>query len=179
MTLIKADRIYTGRVLNLDSDTVRFPDGSVGQLEMIRHPGASAVLPFLDDPAEPNPRVVLIRQFRHAASDFIYEIPAGRIDPGESAETCAVRELAEETGFRAARLRHLTTIYTTPGFIDERIHLFMASGLEAGTHQREADELLEIQQFRWSEVLELVRAGNLVDSKSLTTILFVQCFVKN
>ena len=178
MTLIKAERIYTGRVLNLDADTVRFPDGSTGLLEMIRHPGASAVLPFLDDPTEPDPRVVLIRQFRHAADDFIYEVPAGRLDPGESPEECAARELAEETGYRAARLEHLTTIYTTPGFIDEKIHLFMASGLREGEHRREADELLELHRFRWSEVMELVRSGKVMGSKSLTTILFVQCFVK-
>ena len=178
MTLIKAERIYTGRVLNLDADTVRFPDGSTGQLEMIRHPGASAVLPFLDDPAGPDPQVVLIRQFRHAADDFIYEVPAGRLDPGETPEACAARELAEETGYRAARLDHLTTIYTTPGFIDERIHLFMASGLSEGEHRREADELLELHHLRWSEVMALVRSGKVMDSKSLTALLFVQCFVK-
>lgn len=178
MTLIKAERVYTGRVLNLDADTVGFPDGSTGRLEMIRHPGASAVLPFLDDPAGPDPRVVLIRQFRHAADDFIYEVPAGRLDPGESPQACAARELAEETGYQAARYEHLTTIFTTPGFTDERIHLFMASGLESGSHRREADEFLEIHRFRWSEVLELVKAGKVVDAKTLTAILFVQCFVK-
>ena len=94
MTLIKAERVYTGRVLNLDADTVGFPDGSTGQLEMIRHPGASAVLPFLDDPTSSDPRVVLIRQFRHAADDFIYEVPAGRLDPGQFGtrkEACATK----------------------------------------------------------------------------------------
>lgn len=178
MTLLKAERIYTGRVLNLDSDTVGFPDGSTGQLEMIRHPGASAVLPFLDDPADQDPRVVLIRQFRHATDDFIYEIPAGRLDPGELPEACAARELAEETGYRAARLQHLTTVFTTPGFTDERIHLFLATGLEAGSHQRETDEFLELHRFRWTEVMELVRTGGIIDGKTLTAILFVQCFVK-
>lgn len=178
MTLIKAERIYSGRVLNLDADTVGFPDGSTGLLEMIRHPGASAVLPFLDEPSDQDPRVVLIRQFRHATNGFIYEIPAGRLDAGERPEACAARELAEETGYRAARLHHLTTVYTTPGFTDERIHLFQATGLEAGTHQREADEFLELHQFHWSEVLELVRTGQIVDGKTLAAILFVQCFVK-
>lgn len=178
MTLIKADRIYTGRVLNLDQDTVRFPDGSTGQLEMIRHPGASAVLPFLSDPADSDPEVVLIRQFRHATDDFIYEVPAGRLDPGESPEQCAARELVEETGYRATRFERLTTIYTTPGFTDERIHLFLATGLTAGTHHRESDEFLELHRLRWSEVLELVRTGKVVDGKTLTAIMFVQCFVK-
>ena len=178
MTLIKADRIYTGRVLNLDEDSVRFPDGSTGQLEMIRHPGASAILPFLDDPTSPDPRVVLIRQFRHATDDFIYEVPAGRLDAGESPEECARRELAEETGYQASRLDRLTTIYTTPGFTDERIHLFMATGLTLGAHDREADEFLELHRVRWLEVLELVRTGQVVDGKTLAAIMFVQCFVK-
>ena len=178
MTLIKAERIYTGRVLNLDSDTVRFPDGSTGQLEMIRHPGAAAVVPFLDDPTLPDPRVVLIRQFRHAADDFIYEVPAGRLDPGESPELCAARELAEETGYQAQDLTRLTTIYTTPGFIDERIHLFLASGLHAGVHRREADELLDLHPLRWSEVMTMIRTGRIVDGKSLISLMFVQCFVK-
>jgi ADP-ribose pyrophosphatase len=178
MTLIKTDRIYTGRVLNLDADTVRFPDGSTGQLEMIRHPGAAAVLPFLDDLSAPDPRVVLIRQFRHAADDFIYEVPAGRLDPGESPEDCASRELAEETGYQATRLTRLTTIYTTPGFTDEKIHLFMASGLTAGLHHREADELLDLHLLPWSEVIGLIRAGKIVDGKSLIAIMFVQGFVK-
>lgn len=178
MTLVKADRIYTGRVLNLDQDTVRFPDGSSGQLEMIRHPGASAVLPFLDDLASPDPTVVLIRQFRHATDDFIYEVPAGRLDAGESPEQCAARELREETGYQASRLERLTTIYTTPGFTDERIHLFLATGLTAGSHYREADEFLELYRLRWSEVLDLVRTGKVVDGKTLTAIMFVQCFVK-
>ena len=178
MTLIKADRLYTGRVLNLDADTVRFPDGSTGQLEMIRHPGAAAVLPFLDDPSAADPRVVLIRQFRHAADDFIYEVPAGRLDPGESPEDCAGRELAEETGYQADRLIPLTMIYTTPGFTDERIHLFMASGLTAGVHRREADELLDLHPLPWSDVIGLVETGKIVDGKSLIAIMFVQCFVK-
>ena len=178
MTLIKADRIYSGRVLNLDLDTVRFPDGSTGQLEMIRHPGASAVLPFLEDPSSPDPTVVLIRQFRHAADDFIYEVPAGRLDAGESPEQCAARELVEETGYQASRFDRLTTIYTTPGFTDERIHLFLATGLTPGHHQREADEFLELHRFRWSQVLDLVQAGRVVDGKTLAAVMFVQCFVK-
>ena len=178
MVLISTDRIYTGRVLNLDNDRVEFPDGSRGQLEMIRHPGASAVLPFLDDPYDQDPRVVLIRQFRHAADGFIYEIPAGRLDSGETPEACAGRELLEETGFAAARLDRLTTIYTTPGFTDERIHLFLASGLTAGAHRREADEFLELHELRWRRVLEMVLQGEIMDGKTLAALLFVQSFVR-
>ena len=176
MTLTSTERLYTGRIVNLDRDTVRFPDGSTGQLEMLRHPGASAVVPVLDPPGEADPRVLLIRQFRHAAEAFIWEIPAGRLDPGESPEACARRELEEETGMRAAAVERLTTIYTTPGFTDERIHLFLAHGLEPGAQHREADEFMELHTLRWSEVLELVRSGQIVDGKTLTSLLFVECF---
>jgi ADP-ribose pyrophosphatase len=176
MTLISAERLYTGRIVNLDLDTVRFPDGSSGRLEMLRHPGASAVVPFLDDPREADPRVLLIRQFRHAADGFIWEVPAGRLDPGETPEDCARRELEEETGMRARAVEPLTTIYTTPGFTDERIHLFLAHGLEGGTHRREADEFMELHPLRWSAVVELVGSGEVRDAKTLTSLLFVQCF---
>jgi len=176
MALISTERLYHGRIVSLDRDTVRFPDGSTGQLEMLRHPGASAVVPLLDDPGDRDPRVLLIRQFRHAAEDFIWEVPAGRLDPGETPEACARRELEEETGMRARTLERLTMIYTTPGFTDERIHLFLAHGLEAGTQRREADEFLELHPLRWSEVMALVRSGEIQDGKTLTSLLFVQCF---
>jgi ADP-ribose pyrophosphatase len=179
MALITSERLYTGRIINLDRDTVRFPDGSTGQLEMVRHPGASAVVPFLDDPRDPDPRVLLIRQFRHAADDFIWEVPAGRLDPGEAPEACARRELKEETGMHARTIERLTTIYTTPGFTDERIHLFLAHGLEEGEHHREADEFMELHAVRWSAVLDLARSGAIQDAKTLTAVLFVQCFRRN
>ncbi len=176
MTLLSSERRYDGRVLNLDLDTVQFPDGSSGTLEMIRHPGASAVVPWLDDPSGPDPRVLLIRQFRHAADGVIWEIPAGRLDPGESPEQCATRELAEETGMRATRLERLTTIYTTPGFTDERIHLFSATGLAEGPHHREADEFLELRPTRWSVLMALIERGEIIDGKTLVALLYLGAF---
>jgi ADP-ribose pyrophosphatase len=175
MTLISTERLYTGRIVNLELDTVRFPDGSTGRLEMLRHPGAAAVVPFLDGPEDADPRVLLIRQFRHAADGFIWEVPAGRLDAGEAPEACARRELEEETGMRAATLEPLTTIYTTPGFTDERIHLFLAHGLEAGAQHREADEFMELHTLRWSAVMEMVRRGEIQDGKTLASLLFVHC----
>lgn len=177
MSLISRERKYDGRVINLDVDLVRFPDGSSGPLEMVRHPGASAVVPFVDDPAAPDPRILLLRQFRHAAEDsFIWEIPAGRLDPGETPEACAARELTEETGMRAARIERLTTFYTTPGFTDERIHLFAAAGLEEGEHRREADEFMEVHTLRWSKVLEMMESGEICDGKTLLALLYAQSF---
>src|SRR5262245_12691646 len=129
---ISSRRIHTGKIIKLDADTVRFPDGSVGELDMVRHPGASAVVPFLTDPRGDDPQILLLKQYRYAAEQFIYEIPAGRLDAGEDPRDCAARELKEETGCTAAQIDFLTTMYTTPGFTDERIHLFMATGLERG-----------------------------------------------
>ena len=176
MTLVSSERLYTGKVINLDRDSVQFPNGSTGQLEMVRHPGASAVVPFLDDPRGPDPRINLIRQFRHAADTFIWEIPAGRLDPGETPATCAQRELEEEIGMTADVLARLTTFYTTPGFTNEKIHLFMATELKKGTHKRELDEFMEVHTRRWSEVMDMIRTGQIVDGKTLVAILFVQSF---
>lgn len=176
MSLVSSKRLYSGRIVNLDLDSVRYPDDSIGQLEMLRHPGAAAVVPFLDPPGSADPRAVLIRQFRHAADGYIWEVPAGRLDGGESPESCAERELEEETGMRARRLERLTTIYTTPGFTDERIHLFLADGLEPGAEHREADEFMELHTLRWSQVLEMIERGEIVDGKTLVSLLFVQTF---
>ena len=178
MPPVSTRRIHTGRVLHLDIDTARFPDGSTGELEMIRHPGAAAVIPFLGDPRSADPEVVLIRQFRHAADGYIWEIPAGRLDAGEAPEACARRELQEETGMTAGGLERLTTILTTPGFTDERIHLFAATGLTEGEHAREADEFLELHRLRWSEVLGLAGRGEISDAKTLSGIMFVECFIR-
>jgi ADP-ribose pyrophosphatase len=178
MPLISTERLYTGRIINLDVDTVRFPDGSAGTLEILRHPGAAAVVPFLDDPRSDDPRIVLIRQFRHAADGDLWEIPAGRLDAGEEPEACARRELREETGYSAGDCRRLVTILTTPGFTDERIHLFLAIGLRTGDHAREADEFVEVHEVRWSEALRLVAEGEVTDAKSLVALLYTETFFR-
>jgi ADP-ribose pyrophosphatase len=169
-------RIYTGRVLNLDIDEVRFPDESTGELEIIRHPGASAVLPFLSDPTGSDPQILLIKQYRYAAEDFLYEVPAGRLDPNESPIDCARRELIEETGCSAARVEPLYTFYTTPGFIDERIHGFMATGLIRGESHREADEFMTLETLTLSHALELIQKGEIRDGKTAVLILFAAGF---
>ena len=171
MALISTKRLHTGRVINLDLDSVRFPDGSTGELEMVRHPGAAAVVPFLDDAGSADPLVAMIRQFRHAADGYVWEIPAGRLDPGEEPERCAARELEEETGLTAARFKPILTIYTTPGFTDERIHLFSAHDLTEGTHRRESDEFVEVHRLRRSEVEQMIRNGDIVDGKTLVALL--------
>lgn len=176
MTLVKHERKYTGRILDVDLDTVRFPDGSIGQLEMIRHPGAAAVVPFMDPPSAPDPRILLLRQFRHAAGRPLWEVPAGRLEPGENPEACALREMQEEAGVMARHVRPLLPILTTPGFTDEQIHLFMAWELKPVPTAREPDEFVEVHELRWSEVGRLLARGEVVDGKTLVTLMYVQCF---
>jgi ADP-ribose pyrophosphatase len=174
--LVKSKRVYTGRIVSLDVDVVRYPDGSVGELEMIRHPGASAVVPFLSDPNSDDPQVLLIRQYRYAAGGYMLEVPAGRLDAGEGPQDCAARELKEETGCTADQVEFLTTIYTTPGFTDERIHLFRATGLTAGETNHEADEFLEPQPMPLSQALEKIQAGEIRDGKTVIALLFAAGF---
>ncbi len=173
---VSTTRVYTGRVISLDVDEVRFPDGSVGSLEMVRHPGASAVVPVLGSVDDPDPELVLIRQYRYAADQYLYEIPAGRLDPGETPAECARRELLEETGYRADAVQPLFTMFTTPGFTDERIHLFMATGLVAGEHQREADEFMELVPTRLSRALSMIEQGEIQDAKTALALLYTAGF---
>jgi ADP-ribose pyrophosphatase len=172
---VGGERVYSGRIISVDLDSVRFPDGSVGQLEMIRHPGASAVVPLLGD-LDGDPEVLLIRQYRYAAEAFLYEVPAGRLDPGERPEQCAHRELREETGYTAARVEHLFTMFTTPGFTDEKIHLFLATGLTAGESAREADEFMELVPTRLSEALRMIERGEIQDAKTALALLYAAGF---
>lgn len=170
-------RIYTGRVVRLDVDTVRFPDGSTGQLELIRHPGAAAIVPCASDPPGADPTILLIRQYRYATGGQLWEIPAGTLDPGEDPEACARRELLEETGVTAARLQRLTSIWTTPGFTNEVIHLYLATGLTTGEPSRERDEFIEVVPLALSAVLARIQAGEFRDAKSLVAILYMARFV--
>ena len=172
---VSSTRAYHGRVISLDVDEVRFPDGSTGSLEMIRHPGASAIVPLMGD-GESDPQVLLIRQYRYAANGFLYEIPAGRLDEGETPMECAHRELSEETGYRAQRVEHLFTMFTTPGFTDEKIHLFLATGLTAGEAHRDVDEFMELVPTRLSKALSMVEQGEIQDAKTALALLYAASF---
>ena len=175
--LVATRRAYTGRVVRLDIDTVRFPDGSTGDLELIRHPGAAAVVPCASDPAGADPTILMIRQFRHAADGPLWEIPAGTLNPGEAPEACARRELLEEAGVHAARIAPLTSIWTTPGFTDEVIHLFWATELSAGEVARERDEFIEVVPRPLSSVLQGIRDGEIRDAKTAVAILYMAGFI--
>jgi len=173
---ISSEPVYSGRIVKLFKDTVRFPDGSTGQLDVVRHPGASAVVPFLTDPTADDPQLLLIKQYRYAAGGYIYEIPAGMLDEGEDPVDCAHRELKEEVGCTAKKMEHLLTVLTTPGFTDERINIYMATGLERGDTAHESDEFLTIETVTLSSALRLIQKGEIQDGKTALGILFAAGF---
>jgi ADP-ribose diphosphatase len=171
-----SQRIYSGRIINLELDQVRFPDGSVGELEMVRHPGASAIVPFVSDPAGDDPQILLLKQYRYAADAYLYEVPAGRLEPGETPLDCARRELQEETGCVAAHFEPLISVYTTPGFTDELIHLFLATDLTRGETKRDADEFFEVLTMTLTHALEMIERGDIRDAKTIVALLYTAGF---
>ena len=157
--------LHRGRVVVLYAETAELPGGKRVELEVVRHPGAAAVVPFVS-PEE----ILLIHQHRHATGGRIWEVPAGKLD-GESPEACAARELEEEAGQRAGRLLALGSIWTTPGFTDERIHLFAAFDLEPVPQRLDHDEVLEVARVPFARALEMVWSGELCDAKSALALL--------
>ena len=155
-------RIFKGRVVTLDIDTVTLPNGATIELEMIHHPGAAAVVPMKEDGT-----VILIRQYRHAAGGYIYEIPAGKLHPGEDPKLCAARELQEEIGYRADSLELLTSILTTPGFTDEVIHIYKGTGLTKGKQDLDHDEVIEIVELPLEKALAQIIDGTIRDGKTI------------
>ena len=175
--LMSTSLLHDGRVVHLSIDTVRFPDGSVGDLELVRHRGAAAVLPVVGGEGDEDPDLLLLRQYRYAAGGEIWEVPAGIIEPGESWEDCARRELEEEAGVKAGKLISLTTIHTTPGFTNEEIHLYAAFDLAPGRARTDDDEFLQVVRLPLSRALAMVRTGEISDGKSLVAILYAARFL--
>jgi ADP-ribose pyrophosphatase len=173
---VRTRRAFEGRLVKVDVDTVRDPRGREADMEIVRHPGAVAVVPLLSEPDSPDPAILLIEQYRHAAGGSIWEIPAGTLEPGEDPAACARRELLEETGASATELEPLTTVYTTPGFTDERIHLFLGTGLTLGEPDREGDEFIKVRPLALTRVLEMIRDGEIADAKTIAGVLWVAGF---
>lgn len=165
MALLHRTPIYRGRIIELGVDSVQLPNGVTRDIELVRHPGASAIVPIL-----PDQNVVLIRQFRHGADGYLLEVPAGTLEPGEAPERCAMRELQEETGYSCTRLEALGPIHISPGFTNELIHLFLAQDLTPGETARELDECMETLVIPMSQALRKIVAGEIVDGKSIAAL---------
>lgn len=163
---ISGEDIYNGVLLHVKKDRVKLPNGNESGREYIRHPGAVAVVPVLDDG-----RIVLVKQCRYPLDTVMWEFPAGKLDHGtENIEDCARRELSEETGYEAKQWRFLCSIATTPGFSDEVIHLFEARGLTAHNQHTDADEFIGVQAFTLAEINVMICKGELFDAKSICAL---------
>jgi len=166
---VKRQKIHTGRVVDLAIETVELPNGTTLDLEVIHHPGGAAVVAINDQN-----KVCLIRQYRHAAGGWLWEIPAGKIDPGEAPAETAKRELAEEAGLIAETLEPLCNTLTTPGFCDEVIYLFRATGLRDCQIQHETHEVIEIHWLDYKHALELIKDGSIRDAKTMLGLLLAR-----
>jgi ADP-ribose pyrophosphatase len=158
----KPKEIYKGRVVHLFVEPVLLPNGKETELEVIRHPGAAAVVPLREDGT-----VLLVRQFRHAAGGYLYEIPAGKRSEGESPEACATREVEEEIGYRVGELKKLTTIFTAPGFCDEQIHLYLGTELTLRRQKLDDDEVIEVIEMAFDEAIQKIEDQTIRDAKSI------------
>jgi ADP-ribose pyrophosphatase len=160
-TAIASHHIFTGRIIDVSVERLLYANGREYDLDYVRHPGAAAVV-AVDD----RQRVCLVRQYRHGVLDFLWEIPAGKLDPGEPPEICAVRELAEETGVTAKRWTPLGGFLPAPGIFTEIIHLYLAQDLDVGSAAPDADEDLELQWLPLEEAVERVLSGEWNDGKT-------------
>ena len=164
--ILSTRRLYEGHVLALDVDEVEEPGEVKAVREVVRHRGSVAALAVRDDGG-----IVLVRQYRYAVDQRVWELPAGRLDPGETPEEGARRELEEEVGLRAAVVETLSTFYTTPGFCDEKMHLLRCSGLTSVPPRPEADERIETATFTLEEARAMIRSGEIREAKTLVALL--------
>jgi ADP-ribose diphosphatase len=164
----RAILIKKGRVFEFYSENITLPNGVNIDMEVIRHPGAAAIVPLMDDRT-----VLLLKQYRHAVGGFIWEIPAGTLDPQEDADCCARRELTEETGYTARHFEKLAEITPLPAYSDERIHLFLATGLAKAAQNLDADELLSVHPLDLSRALNMITRGEIQDAKTITGLQLV------
>jgi ADP-ribose pyrophosphatase len=170
----KIQEIYKGRIVDFRLEEVSLPNGATVTLEVIRHPGAAAIVAVDGDG-----QVTLVHQYRHAAGGFLWEIPAGTLESGELPLTCARRELQEEAGLVAEELVLLGSVLTVPGFCDERIHLFLARRLTAAPQQLDHDEVLTVSRVPLARALEMVRSGTIQDAKTIAGLHHAVAYLRD
>jgi ADP-ribose pyrophosphatase len=171
--ILSSEMIYQGRVFGLRRDEVLEPSGLRTTREVITHPGSVVVLPVL-----PDGRIVMVRQYRHATRQYLWELVAGRKEPEETPKQGAARELLEETGYRAKQFKVFLDVFPTPGFLEERMYILLAEGLTAGEAQPEEDEKIEVRAFKLKELKQMIKTGRLQDAKSIAGILYYLTFLR-
>jgi ADP-ribose pyrophosphatase len=171
---MKSEKIYEGRILNLKVDTVELPDKKYSKREIVEHPGSVAIIALTDDNS-----LVLVKQFRKSIEDFIWEIPSGKLEVNEEPRETAVRELKEETGYEAGKLTYITEFFTTPGFCNEKIFLFLAENLIEGEACPDSGEFIEKDIIPLDELLKMIEKGEIVDSKTIIAIYTAKRYLQN
>jgi ADP-ribose pyrophosphatase len=170
----KSEVLFRGRVIDLKVDEIEYSSGNNGIREVAIHPGGAVIIPMNE-----NGKVVMVKQFRYPIQQTIFELPAGKLDKNEDPFICAVRELEEETGYKSNNVVKLGSIFTTPGFCTEVLHIFLAKDLKHGNHNREEGELeMEVLEFSLNELDEMIQSGELKDAKSICAIQMLKLFLK-
>jgi len=159
--------VHQGKVFTLVRENVTLENGTTTDVEFIEHPGATAIIPFLDDS-----RILLLKQYRHALKKDIWEIPAGTLDPQEEIISCAKRELIEESGYSASGWHKLGEITPVPGYSNERIHIYLATKLQPAEQHLDADEVIQVQEVEFKDALEMIGKGIIQDAKSIFPLVF-------
>jgi ADP-ribose pyrophosphatase len=170
--IISSEQVYQGRAVSLRRELVELPSGKRFYREVVDHPGASAIVPVT-----PDGKIIFVKQYRHPIGEYILEVPAGTLKPGEDPEVCARRELEEETGYVADELVHLLTIYPSPGYSGEKLYIYLARGLRRGFQSLEIDEDLLIVELSLEEALETIKRNEIMDAKTMAAILYYYSFV--
>ena len=169
--VLKSDVVYQGPLFRVTKDTIIEPSGKKSVRDVVRHNGSVVILAVDNSQSKKDPWIVIERQFRHAANQFLWELPAGTLDPGEDPLAGAQRELEEETGYRAKKWRPLVRYFASPGFLGEAMNVFVAEGLLAGEAKPEDDEDIDFRLVKLSEIMKLIRKGGIPDGKTLSCIL--------
>jgi ADP-ribose pyrophosphatase len=165
--LISSELAFKGRVFDVHTDTVEEPNGLILKRDVIHHSGSVVILAIDESKSKKDPEIIIERQYRHSVGEFLLELPAGRIEPGESPLAAAKREMIEETGYRAKKWKMLTKYYASPGFLGEWMQVYLAREIREGIAQPEADEQIEIHRIRLSEAMTMVRSNKIHDGKTL------------
>jgi ADP-ribose pyrophosphatase len=170
--VLKSETIYEGQAFGVRRDELIEPTGIRTTREVVTHPGSVVVLPVL-----PGGRIVMVRQYRHATRQYLWELVAGRMERGENPKKAAQRELIEETGYRAKKFRVFLDVFPTPGFLEERMYILLAEGVTAGEAQPEEDEKLLVASYTRKQLQQMMRNGKLKDAKSIAGLLFYFSFL--